>query len=114
MAYTLGGNVVSATDNSSSEYGKTVTRYNNNDILFKSVKSEGISWMSHRDYISTVPDGFTVTATTAVCPVAAMSCPERKLYGVQFHPEQMTGEDGEPNGQKIFDFFLDQCRKRLG
>ena len=79
MAYTLGGNVVSATDNSSSEYGKTVTRYNNNDILFKSVKSEGISWMSHRDYINEAPEGFSITATTDVCPVAAMSCPEKSF-----------------------------------
>lgn len=79
MAYTLGGNVVSATDNSSSEYGKTVTRYNNNDILFKSVKSEGVSWMSHRDYINEAPEGFSITATTDVCPVAAMSCPEKSF-----------------------------------
>ena len=46
--------------------------------------------------------------------VEAISNSAKRVYGVQFHPEQMTGEDGEPNGQKIFDFFLDQCRKRLG
>ena len=106
MAYTLGGNVVSATDNSSSEYGKTVTRYNNNDILFKSVKSEGISWMSHRDYINEVPEGFSITATTDVCPVAAMSCPEKKFYGVQFHPEVNHTENGK---DMLRSFLYDVC-----
>lgn len=62
--------------------------------------------MSHRDYISTVPDGFTVTATTAVCPVAAMSCPERKLYGVQFHPEVNHTENGK---DMLRSFLYDVC-----
>ena len=106
MAYTLGGNVVSATDNSSSEYGKTVTRYNNNDILFKSVKSEGISWMSHRDYINEAPEGFSITATTDVCPVAAMSCPEKKFYGVQFHPEVNHTDNGK---DMLRSFLYDVC-----
>lgn len=87
MAYSLGGVVTPAKDNSSSEYGKTETFYNTDDILFNGLSESGTSWMSHRDYISKVPDGFTVTATTAVCPAAAMACPEKKLYGVQFHPE---------------------------
>lgn len=107
MAYTLGGNVVSATDNSSSEYGKTVTRYNNNDILFKSVKSEGISWMSHRDYINEAPEGFSITATTDVCPVAAMSCPEKKFYGVQFHPEVNHTDNGK---DMLRSFLYDVCK----
>jgi GMP synthase (glutamine-hydrolysing) len=84
MAYSLGGVVTPATDNSSSEYGKTETQYNTDDVLFKGLPESGISWMSHRDYISEVPEGFSVTATTAVCPTAAMSCPDKKLYGVQF------------------------------
>lgn len=87
MAYSLGGVVTPAKDNSSSEYGKTETFYNTDDVLFNGLSESGTSWMSHRDYISKVPDGFTVTATTAVCPAAAMACPEKKLYGVQFHPE---------------------------
>ena len=43
--------------------------------------------MSHTDYVSQVPDGFTVVATTDKCPCAAMANESRKLYGVQFHPE---------------------------
>ena len=87
MAYSLGGNVVSATDNSVSEYGKTETEYQNDCVLFEKIPQSGISWMSHRDYINKVPNGFTVTAATAHCPVAAMANEEKKLYGVQFHPE---------------------------
>ncbi len=44
-------------------------------------------WMSHRDAVSQVPDGFTVTASTPACPVAAMECPARRIYTTQFHPE---------------------------
>lgn len=95
MAYSLGGIVTSATDNSISEYGKTETNYNTNDVLFNGISDIGISWMSHRDYISAVPEGFTVTATTAACPTAAMSNPDKKLYGVQFHPEVNHTENGK-------------------
>lgn len=95
MAYSLGGVVTSATDNSISEYGKTETNYNTNDILFDGLPDKGVSWMSHRDYISEVPNGFSVTATTSACPVAAMSYPDKKLYGVQFHPEVNHTENGK-------------------
>lgn len=95
MAYSLGGVVTSATDNSISEYGKTETNYNTSDILFEGLADKGISWMSHRDYISKVPNGFSVTATTSACPVAAMSDPDKKLYGVQFHPEVNHTENGK-------------------
>ncbi len=102
MAYSLGGKVVSATDNSSSEYGKTATKYNAEDILFNGITQGGISWMSHRDYISEAPQGFEVTAKTEVCPVAAMSCADKKLYGVQFHPEVNHTE----NGKEMLKSFL--------
>lgn len=105
MAYSLGGLVVSATDNSSSEYGKTETSYSE-DVLFKGLPQNGISWMSHRDYISEVPDGFSVTASTSVCPVAAMSCPDQKLYGVQFHPEVNHTENGK---EMLRSFLYNVC-----
>ena len=94
MAYTLGGNVISAESNAVSEYGKTETDYSDDCALFRDLPAHGVSWMSHRDYISEVPEGFTVTATTAHCPVAAMANQEKKLYGVQFHPEVNHTEHG--------------------
>ena len=79
MAHALGGNVVSAADNSVSEYGKTDTEYKNDCVIFENVPDAGVTWMSHRDYINRVPEGFRVTASTAHCPVAAMANDEKKL-----------------------------------
>lgn len=86
MAYTLGGTVSGCTK---SEYGKTETFYDKNSLLFGDSQLPGTatSWMSHTDFISQVPEGFTVTARTADCPAAAMENAEKKLYAVQFHPE---------------------------
>ena len=130
MAYSLGGVVNSAVDSSSSEYGKTITTYNTNDVLFTGLPETGVSWMSHRDYISKAPDGFSISATTSSCPVAAMSCPERKLYGVQFHPEVNHTENGNLmlksflynvcgcEGEWKMDSFIDttvaQIREKVG
>ena len=62
--------------------------------------------MSHTDYISQVPEGFKVTATTPSCPVAAMECTERKLYGTQFHPEV----NHTPRGKEmLYKFLFDVC-----
>jgi GMP synthase (glutamine-hydrolysing) len=52
-------------------------------------------WMSHGDTATAAPAGFTVTAGTAVSPVAAMEDTGRGLYGVQFHPEVMHTEHGQ-------------------
>ena len=95
MAYSLGGNVVSAADDAVSEYGKTATSYSVDNPLFEELPQEGISWMSHRDYINQVPEGFRVIAATAHCPVAAMADEKRRLYGVQFHPEVNHTENGK-------------------
>ncbi len=87
MAHTLGGTVSAATAASAREYGKTQTAFDTACALFEGLEPSFITWMSHGDYISEVPAGFSVAAHTDVCPTAAMACPERKLYGVQFHPE---------------------------
>ena len=62
--------------------------------------------MSHTDYISKVPEGFRITAHTKDCPVAAMSCPERRLYAVQFHPEVMHTREGQT---MLRNFVLGVC-----
>ena len=110
MAQTLGGLVSSANEATAREYGKTETNYDPTCDLFLGLPEKGISWMSHGDYISKVPSGFFVTATTAACPTAAMACPERRLYGVQFHPEVNHTE----NGQKILRNFLYNVCKAAG
>ncbi len=91
MAYTLDGSVTTAPV---SEYGKTEVDVDNSTVLFDGVDAKTICWMSHTDYIERVPEDFTATAHTPVCPVAAMECPERRLYATQFHPEVMHTQQG--------------------
>ena len=75
MAYSLGGTVEAATEATAREYGKTLTEFDTDCSIFRGLPASSVTWMSHGDYISQVPDGFAVTAKTAVCPTAAMACP---------------------------------------
>ncbi len=84
MAYMAGGTIRSA--ESGSEYGKTQV-FTKSGVLFSEVPESSICWMSHTDFVSELPDGFSVSASTDKCPCAAMCNAEKKLYGVQFHPE---------------------------
>ncbi len=108
MAKTLGG-TVSHTEKG--EYGPApLTRVDGVDCagcggtsaLYGETPHEQTVWMSHRDAVSEVPEGFTVTAVTDVCSVASMECPERKLYATQFHPEVRH----TPYGQEMLANFL--------
>ena len=99
MAHTLGGHVESA---GISEFGKTSIELQTDCTLFKGVEGKNICWMSHNDYVSEVPEGFQTYAMTGECPVAAMVNDERKLYGVQFHPEV----EHTPFGRKMLSNFL--------
>lgn len=91
IAHVLDGKVETAPV---SEYGHTEVKVDNSDILFKGVSEKTVCWMSHTDYIAEAPEGFQVTASTGVCPIAAMSCPERNIYATQFHPEVMHTVEG--------------------
>jgi GMP synthase (glutamine-hydrolysing) len=84
MAFQLGGGVV---PQARREYGKTELDVLDNSDLFAGLNPELICWMSHGDAVQSPPPGFRVSARTGNSPVAAMSNPERKLFGVQFHPE---------------------------
>ena len=91
MAYTLNGKVSTCIN---SEYGKTETFYDNSSLIFNELSDKSVSWMSHTDYISELPQGFKITAHTDNCPVAAMENAEKKLYAVQFHPEVNHTQNG--------------------
>ncbi len=74
--------------------------------LFGSTPCRQTVWMSHRDAVSRVPEGFVVTSETDICPVASMECAERKLYATQFHPEVRH----TPYGQELLaNFLFDIC-----
>ncbi len=103
MAYMAGGTIDSAEDGS--EYGKT-TVFTQDNILFKEVARESICWMSHTDRVEIPPDGFSVIAHTEKCPCAAICDNDRKLYGVQFHPEVTHTDYGR---QILCNFIFSIC-----
>ncbi len=63
--------------------------------------------MSHGDKVSQIPEGFTITASTPSCPVAAVSDETRRFYGVQFHPEVTHTAKGEELLLISFTKFVD-------
>ena len=103
IAYLLKGEVKTAP---SSEYGKIIIDADNNSNLFKNVNKKTTVWMSHTDYVSKVPNGFKITATSNNCPVAAMENKEKNIYALQFHPEVMHTEEGM---KMLSAFVLDVC-----
>ena len=106
MAHTLGGRVTEAQEDSAREYGKTETFYNTACRLFKGLPENGVSWMSHGDYMEKVPEGFVLAAHSKACPNVAIADEQRGFYGVQFHPEVNHTENG---GQMIRNFLYEVC-----
>ena len=101
----LGGTV---TRTGRGEYGRTSLTRGAPSPLFADWPPDADSdvWMSHADCITAVPDGFVATASSPDAPVAALHDPERRLYGVQFHPEVVHTD----RGQKLLERFLfDVC-----
>ena len=94
MAHNLGGLVTPAQEDTAREYGKTVTYYDTSCRLFQDLPEQGISWMSHGDYMANVPDGFALVGHTDMCPNAAIADEVRGFYGVQYHPEVNHTENG--------------------
>ena len=109
MAHNLGGLVTEAQDDTAREYGKTVTYYNTDCRLFKGIPEEGISWMSHGDYMAKVPEGFKLVAHTDACPNAAIADEARGFYGVQYHPEVNHTQHGV---SMIRNFLYEVCRAK--
>ena len=103
MTYTLGGKVAKA---SKREYGTTDVKIDNNSLLFKGFGNNNGFLMSHTDYVETVPEGFKNIASTPSCPNAAMENPDKKLYGIQFHPEVNNSVNGT---QVIKNFLFEIC-----
>lgn len=130
MAYDLGGTIQSVGPHNTRGYGRTLATLDTSDVLFSDLTADCIAWMCHGDYIVQVPPGFRVTAHTASCPIAAFSCPEKGLYGLQFHPEvshtgggsrmidrflkQVCGADGSWLMENYFTTAVDWLRERIG
>lgn len=104
MAVALGG-AVGHTDKG--EYGPAkITRAGSDSRLLADTPHEQTVWMSHRDAVTEVPDGFVITSHTDICPVASMEDAERGLYATQFHPEVRHTPHGN---QMLASFLFDIC-----
>ena len=102
-AHLLGGTVERAKER---EYGRVTVRMTDRSGLFGGMKEASSCWMSHTWQIASCPPGFRVIAETDNCPVAAMVNEERKICGVQFHPEVTHTEEG---GMLIRNFLFRYC-----
>ncbi len=106
MAHNLGGRVTEAQDDSAREYGKTETYFDTSCKLFKGLPAQGITWMSHGDYMEKVPEGFSLVAHSDACPNVAICDERRGFYGVQYHPEVNHTEHGT---DMIHNFLYEVC-----
>ena len=88
------------------EYGKTNVKFDTDSPLFREIKPNSVTWMSHTDQVEVMPKGFRITASTETCPVAAMENRDKKFYGVQFHPEVVHTHFGE---QILKNFLYKVC-----
>lgn len=102
IAQQLGG-LVSRGDRG--EYGRTLMRRiggSDSTLLTPEMPEEQTVWMSHFDAITRVPGGFVATASTPEAPVAVLENPQRRIWGVQFHPEVVH----TPYGNALLENFL--------
>jgi GMP synthase (glutamine-hydrolysing) len=98
MAQALGGTVART---GTSEYGRTELNVSGGQLHSDLPTTQPV-WMSHGDAVTSAPAGFDVVATSAGAPVAAFENRERRLAGVQYHPEVMHS----PHGQQVLSRFL--------
>ncbi len=104
MTYTLGGQVTRANKR---EYGTINVNIDNSSLLLQGFETNNGFLMSHTDYVETVPEGFKNIGSTSSCPNAAIENPEKKLYGIQFHPEVNNSINGI---QVIKNFLFNICQ----
>jgi len=87
------------------EYGAAYLRVKKPQGVLAGLDEQELVWMSHRDSVRIPPTGFAVLGETEDCPVAAMGDEERRIYGLQFHPEVTH----TVSGLKILENFVALC-----
>ncbi len=103
MVDALGGSVAPAQKR---EYGFALLKVKKKGGLFSGLSANTRCWMSHGDSIKTLPPGFAVTASTENTPIASAARADKKLYGLQFHPEVHH----TPQGKRLLkNFLFDVC-----
>ncbi len=91
LAHRLGGEVRGADHR---EYGPAEVERVGEGGLFDGLAARFPVWASHGDQVARMPDGFEVVGRTSTCPIAAFAHPEKRVYGLQFHPEVSHTRDG--------------------
>jgi len=103
IAQNLGGKVKQTKGR---EYGKTELFIDDNRDLFSELPGNITCWMSHGDYLTKAPAGFNISSHTLNSPIASISNREKKIYGVQFHPEVVHTSRGN---QMLSNFLFKIC-----
>jgi len=104
LALALGGRVQGA---EIGEFGRSQLSIGVSGRLLAHTPEQQTCWMSHRDTVFDAPPGFTALASSTASPVAAFESLERRIYGIQFHPEVVH----TPYGQQVLqNFLIDICR----
>lgn len=99
MAAALGGEVANT---GGREFGRTTLTITDDGVLHRGLDRSQPVWMSHNDAVQVAPAGFAVTGSTPGARVAAFESVEKKMAGVQYHPEVLH----TPHGQQVLTRFL--------
>ena len=102
ISYTLGGKIEKAEKR---EYGRAPIKVDNSNPLFSGLDKEEVVWMSHGDKVVELPEGFISIGSTDLTKNAAMANMDKKIWGVQFHPEVRNSV----HGTEMLANFVDKC-----
>ncbi len=102
LVHLLGGVVKQS---ASKEYGKAFLDKKSDSLLLEKFQKSEQVWMSHGDEVSSIPEGFEIIASTRNCKFAAIQNLEKKIYGIQFHPEVTHTE----KGSELLKNFISIC-----
>lgn len=106
IAQLEGGEVISG---ESGEYGLTEMKITQPGVIFEEIGTQEKVWMNHRDIVKNLPEGYISIASTKHSPVAAFENSDKKIYGVQFHPEVTHTEKGD---QILENFVTNICHAK--
>ncbi|MGD0535585.1 MAG: GMP synthase subunit A [Methanoregula sp.] len=88
-------------------YGSVEVSISEHDDILAGYPEKIPVWASHADEVCRVPEGFTLLASSDICDVEAIACPQKKIYGLQWHPEVSHTLDGK----RVYENFDMICRE---
>ena len=88
-------------------YGSVEVTIRDHDDILAGYPEKIPVWASHADEVCRMPDGFTHLASSGICGIEAVACPEKRIYGLQWHPEVSHTADGK----RVYENFDEICRE---